>query len=160
MFQILIYLRETLSFWEVWLKPFQRLVGAAAIGGRSSQRAKQSYGVFFCQAECRLRLLAERSEAVFILRQRCQKKSGCRAKNCFMEKGETRFSYRNCLSAFFFGRRGAKKKAWQKRNAYKGVSPLRRRPTLRALDRRELLKKLDQNFQQATAKHQFINYYV
>ena len=126
---------------KVSLKPFQRLVGAAAIGGRSSQRAKQSYGVFFCQA--------------FLLRQRCQKKSGCGAKNYFMEKGETHFSHRDRLSAFFFGRRGAKKKAWQKRNAYKGVSPLRRRPTLRALDQRELLKKLDQNFSQATAKPQF-----
>ena len=95
-----------------------------------------------------------------------------------MEKDETHFSYRDCLSAFFFGRRGAKKKAWQKRNAYKGVSPLRSvtsgtsalvasflrkhrlKPTLRALDQRELLKKLDQNFPQAAAKLQFINHYA
>ena len=38
---------------EVWLKPFQRLVGAAAIGGRSAQRAKYSTAfsfakLFFC----------------------------------------------------------------------------------------------------------------
>ena len=52
----------------------------------------------------------------------------------------------NFMSAFFFDTRGTKKKAWQKRNAAKGVSPLRRRPTLRALDRRRLLKKAGENF--------------
>jgi hypothetical protein len=52
----------------------------------------------------------------------------------------------NFMSAFFFDTRGPKKKAWQKRNAAKGVSPLRRRPTLRALDRRRLLKKAGENF--------------
>jgi hypothetical protein len=50
------------------------------------------------------------------------------------------------MSAFFFDTRGTKKKAWQKRNAAKEVSPLRRRPTLRALDRRRLLKKAGENF--------------
>ena len=62
------------------------------------------------------------------------------------EKEKTRFVYRNYLSAFFFDTKGPKKKAWQKRNAAKGVSPLRRRPTLRALDRRRLLKKACENF--------------
>ena len=32
-----------MSFWKVSLKPFQRLVGAAAIGGRPPQRAKLPY---------------------------------------------------------------------------------------------------------------------
>ena len=50
------------------------------------------------------------------------------------------------MSAFFFDTRGPKKKAWQKRNAAKGISPLRRRPTLRALDQRRLLKKAGENF--------------
>ena len=40
----------------------------------------------------------------------------------------------------------AQRKSLAKRNADKGISPLRRRGWLRALHRRELLKKLDQNF--------------
>ena len=55
----------------------------------------------------------------------------------------------NFMSAFFFETKGAKKKAWQKRTRRKiGFAACARRPTLRALDQRELLEKLDQNFQQ------------
>ena len=39
----------------------------------------------------------------------------------------------------------------------KGVSPLRRRPTLRALDRRRLLKKAGENFHRDTAVKSPIN---
>ena len=38
------------------------------------------------------------------------------------------------FSAFSFDAKGPKEKAWQKENADKGVSPLRRRQGLRALD--------------------------
>jgi hypothetical protein len=39
-----------------------------------------------------------------------------------------------------------RKKLGKKEMPQKGVSPLRRRPTLRALDRRRLLKKAGENF--------------
>ena len=70
----------------------------------------------------------------------------------------------NFMSAFFFETKGAKKKAWQKRTRRKrGFAACARRPTLRALDQRELLEKLDQNFQQTrrevTYKSKFELYY-
>ena len=45
----------------------------------------------------------------------------------------------------FFCYRWRKRKAWQKKTPW-FVSPLRRRPTLHALDRRRLLKKAGENF--------------
>ena len=109
---------------KVSLKPFQRLVGAAANGCRPSQRAK--YPLSF------------------------KAPRGVNAKPLAWQRGTHKrgFPFRyedyiNPLSAFFFDARGAKKKAWQKRTRPKRISPLRRRPTLRALDWRSLFEKSD-----------------
>ena len=109
--------------------------------------------------------LVASSEAKFLYPSKAPPKGECRAR---LGRGEDRLRWvcfaceagnrtsggftlynkakTNLMSAFFFDTRGTKKKAWQKRNAAKGVSPLRRRPTLRALDRRRLLKKAGENF--------------
>ena len=95
MFKILIYRSNdnatAVSFLKVSLKPFQRLVGAAAIGGRSSQRAK-----------------------LLIVRKRHERVNFGEA-----ERGKTHkwgFSLLNKgfyirLTAFFFDTKGTKKKA-------------------------------------------------
>jgi len=66
------------------------------------------------------------------------------------EKDKTRFAYRNCSSAFFFDTEGPKKKAWQKRNAAKR-SFASAEATADRGGSDELLKKLEQNFQNDTA---------
>ena len=78
-----------LSCWKVSLKPFQRLVGAAAIGGRASQGAKLPYRSKAPQrGECQAAGLAEgnRTSGGFP----------------FLHK-----AFSNRLPAFFFGSRGA-----------------------------------------------------
>ena len=132
---------------DVFLKVFTSLFSKsdrrsnARSVGRSSQRAKFPYpskappkGEFSPKAksgEDRLRWVCFACEA------------GNRTSGGFPLYNKAKINF---MSAFFFDTRGPKKKAWQKRNAAKGVSPLRRRPTLRALDRRRLLKKAGENF--------------
>jgi hypothetical protein len=53
----------------------------------------------------------------FLLRLVCQKKSGKQLKKALCRKNFLRCNYLVSTLAFFFGTRGAKKKALQKRNA-------------------------------------------
>ena len=82
------------------------------------------FGVFLLLAGCRLRLRAERSEAVFILRLLCQKKSGKRLKMSSSRRisfYEKRFQIAYPL--FSLVPEAQRKKLGKKEHAEKEISP-------------------------------------
>ena len=91
-----------MSVWKFWSSFFKssRSQGRGALV--ASAEAKPPYRRFLLLAGRRLRLRAERSEAIFILRLVCQKKSGKIDGWPLWRKENTHFIHLRRLPAFFF----------------------------------------------------------
>ena len=121
---------------KVLLELFQKLVGAAAIGGRLRRGEIPFCGISFLPS-------------FFLWAFSVKEKSG---RTVTIGKPGFLFLRKPFRAQYplFFCYRWRKRKAWQKKTPW-FVSPLRRRPTLRALDQRRLLKKAGENFCADTA---------
>ena len=112
---------------EVSVKPFQRLVGAAAIGGRPSQRAKFPYPS----------KAPQKGECQGAPWQRGTAQVG--GSPCYT------YAFFYPLSAFFFGRKRHKEKSLAKKKCRKErFARCDERPRLRALDCGRFLRKATQ----------------
>ena len=129
----------------VSLKPFQRLVGAAAIGGRALRGAKPPFRrVLFCQARESLATPggAKRSQFSFAPLV-SKKKADYRFRYVMLVYLSTQ-SNSYSLIRFFFWQKKRKRKSLAKRKArMRDFAACARRPTLRALDWRSLFEKSD-----------------